>query len=304
MWMEKAVLPVVGLAILTTGVAVTHVGSAVGGPVPIAGGTFEASGVAHVPGTTQFLFVDDDRPAEVFVIEVTPEGKQRGGAVSVPIAVRVTDPEGMTWDGRHFYVVGSQSKLTGTDGDGLVRFLYDPATRRVDRVESIRDLKGWLASHVPELRGIDRKVGDHVLNIEGLAWDPIGRRLLLGLRAPVIDNHALIVPLALPPAGERFTRETIRLAGETIRLPLGGAGIRSIEFDEVSRHFRLVTGATLNDESLDFHVVAWDGEEDVRFDAAQRFDRHLKPEGLVTAFDEAGAMTVLVFDTSRILIAR
>ena len=180
-------------------------------PHVIAGGPFEASGVVHVPGTSQLLFVDDGRPREIFLMELAPDGSQRGMALSVPLAADVTDLEGITSDGHHFYVVGSQSKKTGFDGDGLIRFTFDPKTRRADGVERIQGLKAWLAANVAELRGTERRVGDDVLNIEGLAWDPRGHRLLLGLRAPIVDGAALIVPIKLIDSTGSFSRENLRV---------------------------------------------------------------------------------------------
>jgi hypothetical protein len=301
-------LAAVGVVILATAVGVTRSGSGRGTaadqPPLIHGGWFEASGVAHVPGSRQFLFVADDEPRDIFIMEITPAGRQRGAATRVPLNAHVTDPEGLTWDGRHFYVVGSQSKLTGFDGDGLVRFRYDTALRRAIEVERITGLKAWLAEYVIELRGTDRQVGDHVLNIEGLAWDPGKQRLLLGLRAPVIDGQALLVPVSLGEADAQFTRENLRVAGETVRLPLDGAGIRSIEFDDVTGRFRIITGASLNDETLDFKVVEWDGVPGSALVTIAGYDRRLKPEGFVRADIETGSMSVLVFDTSRYLVTR
>jgi hypothetical protein len=301
-------LAALGVAILAIAVVVMR-----GGPGPqrestwppvIQGGWFEASGVAHVPGSRQFLFAADDEPSDVFVMDISPEGLQRGPAIRVVLGAHVTDPEGMTWDGRYFYLVGSQSKLTGFDGDGLVRFRYDAALRSVSEVERISGLKAWLAEHVIELRGVDRLVGDHVLNIEGLAWDPGTQRLLLGLRAPVIDGQALLVPVKLVRVDAPFSRENLRVAGETVRLPLDGAGIRSIEFDDVAGRFRIITGASLNDETLDFKVVEWDGVPGSALVTIASYGRHLKPEGFTRTDVESGSMWVLVFDTSRYLVAR
>jgi hypothetical protein len=306
---RRAWLPAVGSLIVMTAIGATCAGTERAGtgpdtPVPIAGGNFQASGVAHVPRSGQFLFVDDDTPGDVFAIEIERTGKQRGAAIRIPLDTHVTDPEGMTWDGQFFYVVGSQSKLTGFDGDGLVRFKYDASSRRTSNVERIPALKAWLAEHVRELRGVDQHVGDHVLNIEGLAWDPLGRRLLLGLRAPVIDGQALIVPVALERPDAPFTRGNLRVAGETFRLSLDGGGIRSIEFDELSGRFHIITGAELNEETLDFLVMKWDGKHATRPTVTGRFDRTLKPEGLTTAVDETRSMRVLVFDTGGILVVK
>jgi hypothetical protein len=237
-------------------------------------------------------------------MDISPEGLQHGPATRVALGAHVTDPEGMTWDGRYYYLVGSQSKLTGFDGDGLVRFRYDAALRHVSEVERISGLKAWLAEHVVELRGVDRQAGDHVLNIEGLAWDPGKKRFLLGLRAPVMDGQALLVPVNLVRIDAPFTRENLRVAGATIRLPLNGAGIRSIEYDDVAGRFRIITGASLNDETLDFKVVEWDGVPGSALVTTASYGRHLKPEGFTRTDVETGSLAILVFDTSRYLVAR
>jgi hypothetical protein len=263
----------------------------------ITGGPFEASGVAHVPGSNQLLFVDDGRTREIFLMEVTQAGMQAAAATRIPLAADVTDLEGITWDGRHFYVVGSQSKETGFDGDGLVRFTFDPAGRRTDSVERIQGLKAWLAGNVAELRGTERSIGDHVLNIEGIAWDPIGARLLLGLRAPVIDGHALIVPIKMSDSAGPFSIENLRVDGPTIRLDLQGDGIRSIEYDDRAKAFRIFTGATLNEEDREFRLVEWDGKSGSAPRELSRFSRLLKPEGIATAELGGNSITVVVFDT-------
>ena len=301
-WFRGVGLLAVGAVIATTALIVVHAGSPARLNPLLAGGFFEASGIAHVEGSRQFLFVDDDRPRDLFVLELSRGGLQDGEVLAIPLGAQVTDMEGITSDGKYFYVVGSQSKATGFEGDGLVRFTYDPVTRRTGSVESIRGLKAWLAEHVPELRGVDRRSGDHVLNIEGLAWDPTSQRLLLGLRAPLLDDQALVVPVQLADAGASFSRENLRIAGATIRLPLNGAGIRSIEFDEVSRSFVLITGAPLNEETRAFEVLEWNGDTASAPHQVKSYHGTLKPEGMTRAFLEGRSVRVLVFDTSRFTV--
>ncbi|HET9453019.1 MAG TPA: DUF3616 domain-containing protein [Gemmatimonadaceae bacterium] len=272
--------------------------------LPIAGGRFEASGVAHVPGSNLVLFVDDGRPRELFAMELTAAGAQAGGARPVALGAHVTDMEGITFDGRHFYVVGSQSKRTGFEGDGLVRFTFDAATGRVAAVERIQGLKAWLAENVAELRGTARRIGDHVLNIEAIAWDPARRRLLLGLRAPVVDGQALVIPIALADTSGPFTRENLRVDGPTLRVALGGAGIRSLEYDSAAGAFALLSGASLDSENIDFRLMQWDGASGSAVRELATFDRRLKPEGITRA-DTAGAgVRVLVFDVGRFQVLR
>jgi hypothetical protein len=301
-----AVLVTVGTLIVATAALIVARGGAAAPHVraglrAIDGGQFQASGVANVPGSRQFLFVDDDHPRDVFLMEVDSDGLQVGAAIALPLAAQVTDPEGMTWDGRHFYIVGSQSKMTGHDGAGLVRFSYDPGARRLANVESIRNLKAWLAALVPELHGADRELGDHVLNIEGLAWDFAGRRLLLGLRAPVLGESALIIPVQLADTTAAFSRENLQLAGASIRIPLNGDGIRSIEFDETSQRYLLITGAPLNAETRSFRVMAWPGDSSPPI-LLMTYDRTLKPEGVTPASIGGRRVSLLVFDTGRMAV--
>ena len=313
-WQNRVGATAAGGLVLILGIAAVTLGTADGlvdrrgpsndsaAPRAIAGGRFEASGVAHVPGSNQLLFVDDGRTREIFVMELAADGTQKGKAVPVPLAAEVTDLEGITSDGRHFYVVGSQSKTTGFEGDGLVRFSYDPATRKTDRVERIERLKAWLAANVAELRGTEQRVGDHVLNVEGLAWDPVGRRLLLGLRAPVVDGQALVVPVKLKDPSGAFSRENLELDGPAIRVNLNGAGIRSLEYDDRAKAFRLITGAGLNRENRDFRVVEWDGKAATTLPDITSFSRRLKPEGITSATLDGRVVSVIVFDVGRFVV--
>src|SRR5687768_15473362 len=182
----KMMLPVVGMFLLgcVVVVAVNREGRDVKQPLtPFAGGTFEASGVAHVPGTDGVLFVDDGRTEEVFWMRLGEGRKQAGEIKPVRLGASVIDLEGITTDGTHFYVVGSQSKAKGGDLAGLVRFRFDAQGERIEGVEAISRLKRFLAENVAELRGMeDRKYKDGGINVEGVAWDQKNGRLLLGLR--------------------------------------------------------------------------------------------------------------------------
>ena len=272
-------------------------------PQTIAGGTFEASGVAHVPGTPGVLFVDDGRNREIFWMGLSANGRQEAPAVRVPLGADVTDLEGITSDGDRFYVVGSQSKRRGVAGDGLVRFRFDPQNKRTYDVERIQGLKGWLADHVPELKGTARILGDKALNIEGLAWDPAGKRLLLGLRAPVVDGNALVIPLKFQDAAGPFSIANLRVDGGIIRLPLEGAGVRSLEYDAVARAFRVITGAGLNDEDRDFRIVEWKGDASpASLPVIATFSRDLKPEGITRATIAGRPVSFVVFDTGRFVV--
>lgn len=287
------------VTMLWSAILVTRMAGAAANPIRISGGTFEASGVVHVPSTSSVLFVDDGRSREVFWLEFNPDGTQKAQATALPLQADVTDPEGITHDGRSYYVVGSQSKTTGFDGDGLVRFRFDPATRRLDSVERVPGLKRWLADNVAELRGTADKTGENVLNIEGIAWDPSGRRLLLGLRAPVVDGQALVIAVRLRDANGPLTADNLIVeSGKAIRISLGGGGIRSMEYDRTSSAFHIIAGGGPNKNDRDFRVLEWKGEGSEAREFA-RYSSKLKPEGITRTELDGHPRTLIVFDTSR-----
>jgi hypothetical protein len=297
----KVMLPVAGMFLLACVVVATVTKTDFAGKMPFDGGTFEASGVVHVPGTDGVLFVDDGRNEEVFWMGLGEGRGQAGEIKPVRLGVSVVDLEGITTDGAYFYVVGSQSKPKGSDLAGLVRFRFDAREQRVEAAEAVSGLKRLLAANVSELHGMEeRKYKDGGINVEGLAWDPRGGRLLLGLRSPVVDGQALVVPLRLRDPRGAFSADNLEVEGtKPIRLPLGGAGIRSIEYDERARAFRVITGAGPNSEKMDFKLWEWDG------DAARpalrdlgTYDRRFKPEGVTRASSGGRDFTFIVFDTS------
>ena len=272
-----------------------------GALMAFSGGTFEASGVVHVPGTSGVLFVDDGRPDEIFWMQLGENRAQSGPVKAVKLGTSVIDLEGITTDGSQFYIVGSQSKSKGGDLTGLVRFKFHAEGARVEAVESVAGLKKFLADNVAELRGMaNRPYKDGGINIEGIAWDAKGARLLLGLRSPVVDGHALVVPLKLKNPQGPFSQENLKVEdGKAIRLPLAGVGIRSIEFDERRQAFVVITGAAANPEKADFKLWEWNGDaSSPTLRQTDSFDRKLKPEGITRFSTGQRDFTFIVFDTS------
>lgn len=297
----KMMLPVIGMFLLACVVVAAVTRTSLAGKTPFAGGTFEASGVVHVPATDGVLFVDDGRNEEVFWMRLGEGRGQAGEIKAVKLGVSVVDLEGITTDGTYFYVVGSQSKSTGSDLAGLVRFRFDAREQRVEAAEAVSGLKRLLAANVPELHGMEnRKYKDGGINVEGVAWDPRGGRLLLGLRSPVVDGHALVVPMRLRDPRGAFSADNLEVAeSKAIRLSLGGAGIRSIEYDERAQVFRVITGAGPNSEKMDFKLWEWNGDEArPALRELGSYDRRLKPEGITRASSGGRDFTFIVFDTS------
>lgn len=262
------------------------------------GGKHEASGVAHVPGTDTMLFVDDGRPGEVFLMKLDADGNQSGDIKAVSLGVNIEDTEGITTDGTHFYVVSSQAKKKGSQA-GLVRFKFNVSNQTAEAVESVNDLKALLVGTVAELRDMaDVKAKDDGINIEGLAWDFANNRLLLGLRSPVASGKALIVALKLRDPKGQFTNDNVTVEAKAIRVALGGLGVRSIEFDDRAKVFRILAGATETADKTDFKLYEWGGTEATQPREVATINGDLKPEGVARATVNGREFTFLVFDSS------
>jgi pSer/pThr/pTyr-binding forkhead associated (FHA) protein len=274
---------------------------------PFQGGTYEASGVVAVPGTDGVLFVDDNKPGEVLWMQLNSAGDQSGTVKPVQTGVSIEDPEGITTDGSYFYVVGSQSGRKAGEREGLVRFSFDPGTQTVTKAEAMVGLRDFLVNNVPELKNFAEMKGEEGgLNIEGMAWDPDPehRRLLLGLRSPLINGNALVVPVKLRDPNGPFSIDNLQLAEpHAIQLSIGGLGIRDIQYDSRLKSFLIISGAPEHHEKAAFVLWEWNGDSNQsNADAKPReetaLDVKMKPEG-VTRLKLAGReMIFIVGDAS------
>jgi hypothetical protein len=265
------------------------------------GGEFDASGVAGVPGTDGVLFVDNKREGQVLWMSLDKNGRQDGEIKAIKLGVAVEDIESITTDGTHFYVASSQSNRKASDSEGLVRFRFDGRSQSIQAVEAISGLKEFLLENVDELReNGDKKGKKGGLNIEGLAWDPRQGRLLLGLRSPIIDGDALVVPLRLRDPRGAFTIANLEVEGSgVIRLPLGEGGIRDIQYDGRSNLFRIISGAAEDQDQTDFSLWEWNGnEQQPALRETNRFDESLKPEGVARVTAGGRDFIIIVFDSS------
>lgn len=262
------------------------------------GGPFESSGVVSVPGTDAVLFVDDGRAREIYWMQLDGSGRQTGAIKSVPLGIEIDDPEDITTDGKYFYLVGSNTRET-EKRFGLVRFAFDSSTNQVT-ANPIPDLRKLLLESVQELKEEgNKKAKDDGLNIEGIAWDPAGHRLLLGLRSPLsTTNLALIVPIGVRDPTAPFTVENLSFNDSpTIKLPLDGLGIRSIQYDWKTKNYLIIGGATEMQRKGEFSLWRWDGRDKVT--RVAMLDPEMKPEGVTRVRVGDADFVLVVGDSNR-----
>jgi hypothetical protein len=114
------------------------------------------------------------------------------------------------------------------------------------------------------------------LNIEGLSATPQGT-LLIAFRNPILDQKALLVPLLNPR--EVVDGKAAKL-GPPILLPLGGLGVRSIEYFEARDKFLIVAGPY--DNKGDFKLYQWSGSRSEEPELIKKADlKGLQPEALI-----------------------
>jgi hypothetical protein len=102
--------------------------------------------------------------------------------------------------------------------------------------------------------------GEAGLNIEGLSISADGKALVFGLRSPLVDGKAMLVPLTNPIAALGLGESAPQPASfaEPILLDLGGRGFRSIEWDATRRAYLIAAGPA--GQGASFALFTWSGD--------------------------------------------
>jgi hypothetical protein len=209
----------------------------VGRPPTLVRGLCDASAAVAWRGWR--VVADDETNALRFV---RPDAEIPAHAVDlsalVPgLADDEADFEGMALVGDTLWLIGSHDSGTKREPKAARGVFLGLALDEVDGAPTVavrtdwRDLRAALDADPrwTSILGVsDGRTSKEVLgfSVEGLASDPDGRftggrpGLLIGLRAPVIDGRALVIPLV---PGDPPT------LGDPVQLELGGEGVRSLE---------------------------------------------------------------------------
>ncbi len=268
------------------------------------GKAIEASGVAHVPGSDLVLMVDDGQPGAVLAMKLNAAGEPVGAPKAIPLGVTIKNPEAITNDGAHFYIVGSLSDAAWGGDNAIVRFAFDPQTETLrGQAEVINDFRGLLLSKVPELKSqgeIPSAQGG--LNVEGLAWDKLRDRLVVGMRS-LVGAQAVLVPLRLKDPRGAFNADNLVVENpRVVFLQLGGQGVRDITYDAHLKSFLIISGAPEGVEKAEFKLWEWDGEAlSTKVREQATLSPKYKPEGITAAIINGRPLLFLVGDASSYL---
>jgi hypothetical protein len=271
---------------------------------------FNASGVVHV-GPGRFVFVDNHEPDALFELALDADGAEVERISRRPLVGigedELRDPEGIASVGgvdEAVLVVSSSLCLLGGNGsgrhpvsDGLVRVRYTPHGDL--SAEPMRGFRDWLLGHVPAITAsAEREPDAGGLNVEGLGWQPDTQRLLFGLRGPADRGFITIIGIPVDALGGRWVLDSLGTPSvHRIALPKPKAkqGVRDISYDEQTGMFLVLIGRSTSTDDEPFQLCLWDGSSDTVRLLDVKFQRSMKPEGVV-AFAGGEERQLLIVD--------
>ena len=269
-----------------------------------------ASGVVQVDAR-RFVFIDNHDPLALFELALDADDAEAERISRRPLAGlsegQLLDPEGLTsvvHNGQISLIVASSLCTFGANGsglpqvcDGLVRVRYQPHGDL--HAEAMHGFRDWLLSQVPSIATAGQRAPDAGgLNIEGLAWEPNTRALLFGLRGPADRGTLTVIRVPIDAGGARWTIESLG-APSILRVglprPKAKQGIRDLSYDEKTGGLLILVGRSTSTADEPFQLCSWNGAGDTvqLFDI--KFQRSMKPEGVV-AFTSGDERRLLIVD--------
>jgi len=266
---------------------------------------YGASGVAQL-ADGRLIVAGDDQYNPLTIIDLFGTGASKtftsreiGRALGAAGGGPLNDLEALATDGRgHVYATTSHALTSKAvekpSREQLVRF--DVLRNRLVDVRVSTRLKPALVKLDPVFAtAAAEEPHEHGgLNIEGIAWDPSGKRLLLGFRSPRRHRHALVVWLQNPDAVFDRSEEPVLLPA--IELDLEGEGVRDLTYSSTLNSFVIVAGTWRRGKHTPTTLWSWDGQaaQPAKLRAPDFDD--LNPEGITEVLAQGGRALLIVSD--------
>jgi len=237
------------------------------------GTIFEPSGVQQLPDG-RILVVEDEKLNPIKILTLSQDGEILAEPVlsaslldmvtGKPTLGKMEDLEGVDIDDNGYvYAITSHSRTDSGKRDRsrerLVRFKVDGS--KIVEPRAARQLKKKIVKKHRVLKdavGVFDVKKDGGLNIEGLSFDKSKKRLLIGLRSPVIDTKAVIVVMENPDAVFENGAKP-KISDDLIYLDLKKGGIRGIAFDPRLKGY-LILSRREDKTNKSFKLWFWDGD--------------------------------------------
>lgn len=209
-------------------------------------GVYEPSAVQQLPDGN--LLIAEDEPNHAFsIVSIDKTGRfVEDEALDTRVITgfkrRLSDLEALARDDEGFiYALTSHSRTRkgnrSPDREHLMRFKiqdgnvlgltsYDNLTQVLETDHKLHDL-------IRERTKAE--VSFEEINIEGMAFDPVKKRLVLGFRDPEFNNMALVAFISNPK--DVFERNAKPEFDEVAVIDIDGGGIRSLNYDPVLKTY-------------------------------------------------------------------
>jgi len=201
---------------------------------------YEPSAAQQLPDG-RLLIIEDEPTRALSIAEFGPDGSiQENPLLSLfllsSFQTRLNDLEGVTMDANgYIYTITSHSRTKKgkrkQDREQLVRFkIQDNNVIEIGIYTNL--IKQLNASGILEkalINSLDQSVSFNKINIEALSFDKDKQKLLIGLRAPLIDGKSIIITLNNPNAIFEHNEPAI-FTDDLILLDLNDGGLRSLNY--------------------------------------------------------------------------
>ncbi len=276
-------------------------------------GYFEPSGIVQL-ADGRLVLVEDEKGYPVSVLTFDGDGGFTGRTVKLKTLSgvlrgrtkvgRLDDLEAVTLGaGGYIYAITSHSLTPPgnrfTKREKLVRFRLE-GTRAVDiaLVLKLRDEMAGLHKKIARAAGIRNAGDDDHLSVEGMAYDPGGARLLIGMRGPTIRGMSVVLALSDLDSAFDGTRPA-RFESDLILLDLDRGGIRAMAYDPRLNGFLILSRREKAGKG--FKLWLWDGTpahkpRRIRLKGAPDLS---KAEGVTPVRRDQTDQIMIVFDSGR-----
>lgn len=209
-------------------------------------GVFEPSAVQQLPDGK--LLIAEDEPNHAFsIISIDKTGRfVEDEALDTRVITgfkrRLSDLEALARDDEGFiYALTSHSRTrkgnSSPDREHLMRFKIQDGNvlglTSYDNLMQVLETDHKLHDLIRERTKAE--VSFEEINIEGMAFDPVKKRLVLGFRDPEFNNMALVAFISNPK--DVFERNAKPEFDEVAVIDIDGGGIRSLNYDPVLKTY-------------------------------------------------------------------
>lgn len=232
-------------------------------------GVYEPSAVQQLPDG-RLLIMEDEATRAASILSFAADGSlleddAADSRITRAFKRKLSDLEGLTRDPEG-YIYAITSHAVNKEGqrrpdrEHLLRFkvqghdvrelsYFDKLT---DTLQNSDQLKELFTSKIGTT--LDFKT----INIEGLAFDPNKKQLLLGLRDPEFNERSIVLYIDNPKA--LFEEKAEPNFVDAAFLDIKGGGIRSLNYDPVLKSFILTNEVKDDDGSKYSQLWTWSGE--------------------------------------------